>query len=320
MRIVFMGSPQFAVPALEALHQSSHEIAAVVTQPDRPKGRKLQTQPPPVKIAAQQFHIPILQPATTKSEAFFEELRSIRPGLLVVVAYGEILRSNLLSLPQFGAVNLHASLLPKFRGAAPIPWAILSGEDRTGATTMMMNEVMDAGPILLQQEFPITPFDTAETLSRKISQTGAQLLIQTIDSIAKNEITPRPQDPSQVSFAPKLQKENGRIDWNQNADRISRQIRAFDPWPGSFTFFRKTMVKLWSARQVEGRVSEIPGTIIEVTKDVLRVACGEQSLLEVLELQMENRRRSPASDFIHGYSVLPGDRFETSLENGNINF
>lgn len=308
------------MPSLEALHLSSHEIAAVVTQPDRPKGRKLQTQPPPVKVEAQRFHIPILQPATTKSEAFFEELRSIHPDLLVVVAYGEILRRNLLELPQFGAVNLHASLLPKFRGAAPIPWAILSGENRTGATTMMMNEVMDAGPILLQQECPITPIDTAETLSGKISQMGAQLLKQTVDSIAKKEITPIPQDPSQVSFAPKLQKENGRIDWNQNADRVSRQIRAFDPWPGSFTLFRKTMVKVWSAREVEGKVSEPPGTVIDVTKDVLRVACGEQSLLEVSELQVENRRRSPASDFIHGYSVRPGDRFETPLENGKINF
>jgi methionyl-tRNA formyltransferase len=320
MRIVFLGSPQFAVPSLEALHHSSHEIAAVVTQPDRPKGRKLQMQPPAVKIAAERYRLPILQPATTKSEAFFEEVRMFRPDILVVVAYGEILRSNFRALPQFGAVNLHASLLPKFRGAAPIPWAMLSGESRTGATTMMMNEVMDAGPILLQQECPITSSDTAETLSNKISKMGAGLLIRTIDLIGKKEITAVPQDPTLVSFAPKLKKENGRIDWNQNAIRLSRQIRAFDPWPGSFTTFRKMMVKIWSARAVEGKTSEPPGTVIEVARDTLRIACGEQNLLEVLELQVENRRRSPASDFTHGYSVLPGNRFETPFENDKINF
>jgi len=309
MRIVFMGSPQFAVPALEAIHASQHEIVAVVTQPDRPSGRKLQTHPPPVKVAAHRFNLPVLQPATTKSADFFEQLRTLQPELLVVVAYGEILRANLLGLPPHGAVNLHASLLPKFRGAAPIAWAILQGERITGATTMLMNEGMDAGPILLQDEIQIADSDTTETLGRKISERGALLLTRTLDSLQKKELVPITQDTSQVSYAPKLKKEDGRVDWNHAALQLSRQVRAFNPWPGTFSTIRGFSVKLWTAEKSNQTTILSPGEIIEITGRSFIVACGEQSALEIFELQPESRPRMPVADFIRGYQVKTGDRF-----------
>jgi len=307
-----MGSPQFAVPSLESLFSSTHEVVAVVTQPDRPKGRNLLPQPPPVKVAAHRLGIPVLQPVTTKSDIFLEEMRSFHPDLLVVVAYGEILRSTLLNLPPYGTVNLHASLLPKYRGAAPIPWAILQGESQTGATTMLINEVMDGGAILLQEECPILPADTSDALAKKIANLGAPLLKRTVDLLQRKEITPKPQDLTQVTYAPKLRKEDGKIDWNNTASWISRQIRAFDPWPGSFSCFRDLRVKFWLAHTKEGEAKDPPGTVIAVMKHSFQIACGKGTILEVLEIQPENRPRFPAADFIHGYSIHPQDRFVSS--------
>jgi methionyl-tRNA formyltransferase len=313
MRIVFMGSPQFAVPSLDAIFSSTHEVVAVVTQPDRPKGRNLLPQPPPVKIAAHRLGIPVLQPVTTKSDVFLQEIKSFRPDLLVVVAYGEILRRALLNLPPYGVVNLHASLLPKYRGAAPIPWAILRGESHTGATTMMINEVMDGGPIVLQEECPILPADTSDTLAKKIANLGAPLLKRTVDLLQRKEITPEPQDLTQVTYAPKLRKEDGLIDWNNPAPWISRQIRAFDPWPGSFSNFRGMRVKFWLAHPNEGKSTGSPGTVIAVMKHSFQIACGEGTILEVLEIQPENKPRYPAADFIHGYSIHVEDHFVSRL-------
>jgi methionyl-tRNA formyltransferase len=313
MRIIFFGSPSFAVPSLEALYDSSHNVIAVVTQPDRPKGRNLLQQPPPVKTVAHRLKIPVLQPATTRSEVFLEEMRSFGPDLLVVVAYGEILRRSLLELPPFGAVNLHASLLPKYRGAAPIAWAILHGESVTGATTMLINETMDGGPLLLQEECPILPADTTDSLTTKIAQLGAPMLKRTVDRLEKGEIAPRPQDPAGVTYAPKLRKEDGWIDWNKSALWIARQIRAFAPWPGSFSSFRELRLKFWLAHQAEGKTPEIPGTVIHMSRHSIHVACGEGTVLEVLEIQPENRPRFTAADFIHGYAVQVGDRFSSSI-------
>ena len=307
-----MGSPAFAVPGLEALCNSDHEVVAVVTQPDRPKGRRLLLQPPAVKIAAHRLNLPVLQPATTKSEVFVQEVKSFHPDLLVVVAYGEILRPALLEIPPRGAVNLHASLLPKYRGAAPIPWAILQGETITGATTMLLNEVMDAGDLLLQQECTIHPADTTETLTKRVAHLGAPLLRKTVDLLEKNEITPKPQDLKAVTYAPKLRKQDGRIDWSKSASWIARQIRAFDPWPGSFSFFRNLTVKLWLAHHVDGETVEKPGTVIDLTKHSLKIACGEGTVLEILEIQPENRPRLTAADFIHGYSIHRGDSFSSA--------
>src|SRR5262249_42652842 len=232
MKIIYMGAPEFAVPSLQEIARSEHEIVVVVTQPDRPSGRSLRVQPPAVKVAAQQLGLPILQPETTKSTEFVAQLAAYKPDLLVVVAYGEILRTNLLELSPAGSVNLHASLLPRYRGAAPIAWAILKGERETGVTTMRIVKEMDAGPVFLQQQCPIDPDDTTATLSSKLARIGAPLLVQTIDRIEAGTITPAPQDETMVSLAPKLKKEDGLIDWKRESATIARMTRAFDPWPG----------------------------------------------------------------------------------------
>jgi methionyl-tRNA formyltransferase len=308
MRLIFMGSPQFAVPSLELLH-ASHEIIAVVTQPDRPVGRKLKLQAPAVKIAAHSLGIPVFQPTTTKTAEFVEEMKEFQPDVLIVVAYGEILRQNLLEVAPFGAVNLHASLLPKYRGAAPIVWAILNGEEETGCSTMKIVKMMDAGDVYLQERCKIHPSDTAETLSRKMAQIGAPLLKRTLELIEKNEIQPQPQDETQVSFAPKLKKEDGRVDWNRPADWISRQIRAFNPWPTTFTTFGGTSVKLWLAHSSLERVSAAPGTVIRILKHSIAVACGEGTVLEIFTVQPENRPQMTALEFINGYHVVHGAIF-----------
>jgi methionyl-tRNA formyltransferase len=309
MKIVFMGSPPFAVPSLEVLHASRHQIAAVVTQPDRPGGRSLRLQSPAVKIAAHQFGIPVLQPSTTKTPEFLEEVAAFQPDALVVVAYGEILKRSLLELPPRGAINLHASLLPKYRGAAPIPWAILHGESETGATTMLIAEKMDAGPVLLQEKCPIHSYDTSGSLSKRISVMGAPLLKKTIDLLERNEITPIAQEETQASLAPKLKKENGVVDWNKTADWISRQIRAFDPWPGTFTMFQEIQVKLWLGNAVQQETSLPTGTIIHVEKKGILVACGEGTVLQIVELQPENKARMSVSDFVNGYHLKPRQSF-----------
>ncbi|MCI0442001.1 methionyl-tRNA formyltransferase [bacterium] len=309
MRVLFMGSPQFAVPSLDAVHSSAHDVVAVVTQPDRPVGRSLKVHPPPVKVSAQALGIPVLQPPTTKSPEFIDQISAFGPDILVVVAYGEILRKNVLELPPAGAVNLHASLLPKYRGAAPIPWAIINGETETGCTTMQMTLEMDAGPLYLQEKCVIHPSDTTETLSRKLSELGAPLLTLTLDLIEKNAMVPVTQDLSAITFAPKLKKENGRVDWNRPADWISRQIRAFDPWPGTFSRIADTELKLWLAQPVEGSAAEKPGTIINVLKHAIFVACGEGTILQLLEVQPESRPRMTAHEFAIGYRIKTGDSF-----------
>ena len=304
-----MGSPEFAVPSLEALHGSQHQLIAVVTQPDRPRGRRLVPHPPAVKVTAQNYNLPVLQPATTKSDPFIQEIRSFHPDILVVVAYGEILRPALLEISPFGAVNLHASLLPKFRGAAPIPWAILHGETHTGVSTMLLNEVMDGGDVLLQETCAIEPADTSETLTRKLAHLGAPLLRETLDRLERNAIQPKPQDPSCVTYAPKLRKEDGEIDWNKTSEWISRQVRAFDPWPGSFSLLRDITVKFWLANTLSETTSAPPGTVVQLTRHSFHVACGEGSLLEILQVQPQNRPRCTAGDFINGYHIRQGDRF-----------
>ena len=313
MKIIFFGSPEFAVPSLETIHQSNHQIAAVVTQPDRPSGRKLKLHAPAVKIAAEKFGLQIIQPETTKDPNFVQQLADFHVDILVVVAYGEILRRNLLELAPHGAVNLHGSLLPKYRGAAPIAWAILNGEIETGATTMKMNEKMDAGPVLLQGKYPITPEHTTATLSSEIATIGAQLLTQTLDLLEANTIQPKEQNVSQVSFAPKLKKENGLIDWRKTADYISRQIRAFDPWPGSFSTIQGKQVKIWRAYPEEKSTKEGPGTVLEIGKKDMLIAAGEGSSLQVLEVQPENRARISAIDFANGQHLSAGSRFDVPL-------
>lgn len=309
-----MGSPEFAVPSLAAIHASSHEVLAVVSQPDRPSGRRLQMHPPAVKVAAQELGLRILQPETTRSSAFLVEMDRMKPDALVVVAYGEILRSNLLNLPPKGAINLHASLLPKYRGAAPIAWAILRGEAESGATTMLIEPAMDAGPVLQQATCPILPDDTTESLSPKISKLGASLLLQTLNQWEQGQMAPRPQDDSMATYAPKLKKGDGAIDWNRTAQVLERQVRAFHPWPGTFSTLEGINLKIKKARVSTQPTPAEPGTILEASAPVLPVACGEQTVLEIVELQPENKSTLTAADFIHGYRIRPGFRFKRQAD------
>lgn len=311
MRIVFMGSPELAVPSLESLKASNHEVVAVVTQPDRPSGRKLQPKAPAVKLAAQKMGIPVLQPVTTKTPEFLQEISIFQPDVLAVVAYGEILRPKLLALAPHGAVNLHASLLPKYRGAAPIAWAILQGEAETGVTTILMNEAMDAGSILLQASCPIDPTDTAQSLAKKIAQLGAPLLRRTIDLLEEGELIAAPQDLTRISYAPKLKKDDGWIDWNKPASWIARQIRAFDPWPGTFSTVKNTRVKFWAAQPAEQMTSETSGIVVDSGRTGLWIASGEGTVLQVIEVQPENRPRIQAYDFVNGYQIRKGERFQS---------
>ncbi|HET6266437.1 MAG TPA: methionyl-tRNA formyltransferase [Acidobacteriota bacterium] len=309
MKIIYMGSPEFAVPSLQEIARSEHEIVVVVTQPDRPSGRSLRVQPPAVKVAAQQLGLPILQPETTKSTEFVAQLAAYKPDLLVVVAYGEILRTNLLELSPAGSVNLHASLLPRYRGAAPIAWAILKGERETGVTTMRIVKEMDAGPVFLQQQCPIDPDDTTATLSTKLARIGAPLLVQTIDRIEAGTITPAPQDETMVSLAPKLKKEDGLIDWKRESATIARMTRAFDPWPGAFTHFQGKLLKILQAipAQIQA-AADAPGTCFRITRTSMLIACGEGSSLEIVRVQPENRAAMSAADFARGHDITPGSK------------
>jgi methionyl-tRNA formyltransferase len=313
MKIIFLGSPAFAVPSLEALHQSDHSIVAVVTQPDRPTGRGLLAQPPAVKTSAVSLGIPVLQPVTTKSPEFVDQIKVFESDLLVVVAYGEILRPSLLSAAPGGAINLHASLLPHYRGAAPVAWTILRGETETGVTTMQMDEGMDSGPILLQATTSILPTDTTSTLGQRLAVLGAGLLKETLDRVEKGEVLPRPQDSSQATFAPKLKKQDGWIHWDKDAFYVARQIRAFDPWPGSFTRMGGNTLKLWIAHPASELTQQPAGTVIRVAREAFWVACGEGTVLQVIEVQPENRPRLTAADFLHGYRVAVGDVFSSDI-------
>jgi methionyl-tRNA formyltransferase len=303
MRIVFMGTPEFAVPSLKALIESGDEVVAVVTQPDKPKGRGLEVTPPPVKTLAQKYGIPVLQPQKIKTEEFLKQLEELRPDIICVVAYGKILPKGILELPRYGCINVHASLLPKYRGAAPINWAIIRGEKVTGITTMKMDEGMDTGDILLQREVPIEDEDTAETLSHKLSLTGAEVLIETLNLLKEGKLKPIPQNHSQATYAPMLKKEDGEIDWGKTAEEIKNLVRGTLPWPGAYTFLDNKILKVYKVRVVEGQGK--PGEVIKSDKETLRVATGENAL-DILELQIEGGKRLDTATFLRGRKIREG--------------
>jgi len=292
VKIVFLGTAELACPCLEALaRQPGVEIAGVVTQPDKPKGRDLRLAPPPVKVTAQKLGLPVWQPARIKDPVALEQLRAARPDLIVVVAYGQLLPPAVLELPARGCINVHASLLPRWRGAAPIQHAILAGDKETGVTTMFLNERMDAGDIILQRREPIRPDDTSGALHDRLAQRGAELLVETV--ALKNP--PRhPQDESQVTYARKLSKEDGRLDWHKPALELERQVRAFDPWPGSFTMWGDTLLKVWRAEVVPA--TGAPGTMLPG----MVVATG-QGGLRLVEVQPAGGKRMAAASFLRGH-------------------
>ncbi len=303
MRIVFMGTPEFAVPSLKALAESGDEVAALVAQPDKPKGRGLKPAPPPTKIVAEQFGIPVLQPSGIRTEEFLKELAALNPDLICVAAYGKILPKAVLELPRFGCLNVHASLLPKYRGAAPVNWAITRGEAVTGITIMQMDEGMDTGDILLTREMPIDYDDTGETLTEKLSLAGAELLLQAIADLKKGYFHPLKQDEAAATYAPMLKKEDGRIDWSKPAGEIRNRIRGMIPWPGAYTYSNGKMIKIYKAAVAEGEGKQ--GEVIDGPQGVLRVMTGEGAL-DILELQMEGGKRLDAKAFLSGRRIEPG--------------
>ena len=308
MRLVFMGTPDFASASLEALLKSNDSVVGVVTQPDRPKGRNQILTPSSVKLLAQREQIPLLQPLKMKDPEFLHALIEWNPDLIVVAAFGRILPPAILSLPPKGCINVHGSLLPKYRGAGPIQWAIINGEKETGITTMLMDEGVDTGVMLLQEAIPIAPDDTAGTLSARLAELGGRLLVETITRLKTGTLVPHAQDASQATLAPLLKKEDGAINWALPAVALANRIRGLSPWPGAYTHLTGgDRWTIWRALVLPGPGTESPGTIVAVTTKAIHVATGE-GILAVTELQPANSRRMAVSQYLAGHPVAVGVR------------
>jgi methionyl-tRNA formyltransferase len=308
MRLVFLGSGSFAIPSFEALIASGHDVAALVTQPDREKGRGRALAPPPLKPVAQARGIPVLQPPRVREPQAVEALRALAPELQVVVAYGQILPRGVIEIPPRGTVNVHGSLLPRYRGAAPIAWAIAGGETETGVSTMLIDEGLDTGPLLLARSTPIGPEETATELEPRLARLGAELLLETVRGLEAGLLQPRPQDHAFASYAPLLKKEDGRIDWTLPAEVLARRVRGFNPWPGTHTLWQGRVLKVLRARPSPGGPGE-PGAVMSVSREGLVVASGRATRLELLQVQLEGRRPVSALAFSAGARLPPGARF-----------
>jgi methionyl-tRNA formyltransferase len=311
LRIIFMGTAELSCASLEKLSgDKKFVVVAVVTQPDKPKGRELKLTASPVKNLAEKLRLPVLQPLKARDEKFIGELRALKPDLMVVVAYGQILPQTILDLPQFGCLNVHTSLLPKYRGAAPIQWAIAEGEPETGVTIMKMDAGLDTGPILSTRRTPILPTDDSQILHDRLAQLGAELLVNTIPIYVAGKILPQAQPAAGSTYAAKIKKEDGKIDWNQPAEQIWNRLRAFTPWPGAFTFLqteaKPQLLKIWKAEVVE--CSGGLGEILVADKTGIIVGCG-QNALRILELQREGGKRLPAEQFLTGFPLTAGYKF-----------
>jgi methionyl-tRNA formyltransferase len=306
MRLVFMGTPDFAAASLDALLRSDDSVVGIVTQPDRPKGRGQILTPSPVKLLAQREQISLLQPLKMKDPEFFHALAQWKPDLIAVAAFGRILPPAILSLPLLGCINVHGSLLPKYRGAGPIQWAIINGETETGITTMLMDEGMDTGAMLLQEAIPITPDDTAGTLSARLAELGGRLLVETLARLKAGTLVPRPQDSSGATLAPLLKKEDGMINWALPATALTNRVRGFSPWPGAYTAVTGgDRWTIWRALALPGPATKPPGVIVAVTNEAIHVATGD-GILAVLELQPANSRRMAVSQYLAGHPVAVG--------------
>ncbi len=314
MRIIFMGTAELSCASLEKLAADKpFQITAVVTQPDKPKGRELKLTPSPVKMLAEKLNLPVLQPLKARDEKFIGELRELKPDLIVVVAYGQILPQTILDLPAHGCLNVHTSLLPKYRGAAPIQWAIADGNAETGVTIMKMDAGLDTGPILSTRRTPILPADDSQTLHDRLARLGAELLVETIPAYVAGKIQPQPQPVAGATYAAKIKKEDGRIDWHLTAEKIWNRLRAFTPWPGAYTFLqaepKPQLLKIWRA-EVVGKSGQA-GEILSADKTGIVVGCG-QGALRILELQREGGKRLAAEAFLAGFPLAPGSSVFTS--------
>jgi methionyl-tRNA formyltransferase len=315
-RVIFMGSPAIAVPSLEALVASGESVVAVVTQPDRPAGRGRPTTSPPAKLAAERLGLPCLQPPTLRNRGAVEELRALRPDIIVIVAFGQILRSDVLALPPLGCVNLHPSLLPKLRGPTPINWAILEGLDETGVTVMVVDGRVDSGPILAQERTDVRPDDTAASLGERLATQGAVLLAQTVQEWAEGRVTPVPQDDGKATYSRLLKHEDGLIDWLRGAAEIERRSRAFYPWPGAFTHWNGRILKILRMRvrdeedSAASSVRSSPGAVLGLVGgigDGLAIGTGDGSIVAT-ELQLEGRRSLPARELVRGQPGIIGSQ------------
>ena len=307
LRVVFMGTPDFACPTLQKLLDRGEEVIAVVTQPDRPKGRGQKMVPPPVKELAEKNGIPVLQAQKVRAPEFIEILKGMNPDLIVVVAFGQILPKALLDIPKFGCINVHASLLPRYRGAAPLNWCIINGETETGVTTMLMDEGLDTGAMLLKKTTPIDPEEDTRSLHDRLSVLGADTLSETLDMLAAGGLDPVRQDDSLSCYAPMLKKEHGRIDWNREPATIKNMVRGMSPWPCAFTWLDGKLVKIFRVRvdTAKGGEAAEPGTVLSAGKEGIEVAC-DGGVIIIDELQLEGRKRLPAGDFLAGCKITPG--------------
>ncbi|MCC7174373.1 MAG: methionyl-tRNA formyltransferase [Bryobacterales bacterium] len=306
MRLVFLGTPEFAVPTLERILEAGHDVAAVYTQPDRPKGRGREPAPPPVKVAALSRALEVRQPERIRRPEVVADLARLEPDAMVVAGYGQIIPQNIIDIPRLGIINVHASLLPKYRGAAPVQWAIALGETVTGVTTMRIDAGLDTGDILLAREISIGPEEDAVQLSRRLALMGAGLLVETLERLRDGTLLPVKQDPAMATLAPILRKEDGLIDWNMNAREVYNRIRGFVPWPGAYTNFRGAGLHVWRSRMAESAAAGPPGSLA-VEGRRLRVCCGGGTGLELLEVQLDGRRRCSAGDFMNGQQPRSGE-------------
>lgn len=304
-KILFMGTAEFANPPLEALFKGGHAVIGVVTQPDRPKGRGRQFEAPPVKAVAERHHLPIIQPERVRDPDFIQAFRTLAPDMVVLVAFGQILPKEVIQFPPMGCINVHPSLLPKYRGAAPIQWALIRGEKETGVTTIMMDEGVDTGDILLQRKTDIEPDENFDGLHDRLALMGSEVLLETIAGLMEGTIQRKPQDPAQASYAPRLKKEDGLIRWDAGVREIKNFISGLSSQPGAYTYLRGKMMKIYSATVVEGPVTERPGTIVK-TAAGLRIA-AKGGYLEIRELQMESKRRMTAAEFLRGHRIEQGE-------------
>ena len=306
MRLVFMGTPDFASASLEALLRSNDSVVGIVTQPDRPKGRGQTLTPSPVKLLAQQVQIPLLQPLKMKDPEFLHALAGWKPDMIAVAAFGRILPPVILTLPPLGCINVHGSLLPKYRGAAPIQWAIINGETETGITTMLMDEGVDTGAILLQEAISITTHETSGTLAPQLAELGGKLLVETITRLKAGTLVPQPQDTSRATLAPLLKKEDGVIDWTLPAMVLANRVRGLSPWPGAYTTVAGSdSWRIWRALALPGPVTTPPGVIVAITREAIHVATGD-GVLVVMELQPANNRRMAVSQYLAGHPIAVG--------------
>jgi methionyl-tRNA formyltransferase len=310
LNVIFMGTPDFALPSLKALYESSHKVPLVVTQPDRPKGRGRSLMSPPIKQAALDFNLPISQPESIKSNAFIDTIDSIHPDLLIVIAFGQILPKKLLNTPRFGAINLHASLLPKYRGAAPIQRAIINGETETGVTIMQMDAGLDTGDILAIEKTAIYRHETAADLHDKLATIAAMLMLKVLDRIVAGDVTPQPQDDRLATYAPMLTKQDGHIDWTRPANEIENLVRGVTPWPGAYCYLEGKRYKIFKAHHMEERIQAKPGEVIRSFPDELRIATGNDGVLSILEIQGASGKRLTIQEFLRGTPVAAGSTFQ----------